>query len=89
MTLHCVMLHDVVLDGTLCVCVCACARGHAPELDTFVSKFRAYCRRAWSLQDMYVRKVHKQGHMTTGHSVETQEILTKEPVPCRHMPLLM
>ena len=26
--------------------------------------------------------------MTTGHSVETQELLTKEPTPCRRMPLL-
>ena len=26
--------------------------------------------------------------MTTGHSVETKE-LTKEPMPCRHVPLLM
>ena len=33
--------------------------------------------------------VHEQGHMITGHSVETYEFLTKEPMPCRHMPLLM
>ena len=26
--------------------------------------------------------------MTTGQSVETQEFLSKEPVPCRHMPFL-
>ena len=24
--------------------------------------------------------------MTTGHRVETLEFLTKEPMPCRHMP---
>ena len=34
-------------------------------------------------------EVHKQGRMTTGRSVETLELLTEEPVPCRHMPLLM
>ena len=25
------------------------------------------------------------GHMTTGHSVETEEFLTKEPMPSRHI----
>ena len=34
-------------------------------------------------------EVHKEGHMTTGHSVKTYEILTKEPMPRHHMPLLM
>ena len=26
--------------------------------------------------------------MTTGHRIETYELLTKEPMPCRHMPLV-
>ena len=37
-------------------------------------------------------EVHKEGHTTTGPSVETWEIqnsLQKEPLPRRHMPFLM
>ena len=35
------------------------------------------------------REVHKKGHVATGHSVETFEFLTKDPMPCRCMPLLL
>ena len=35
-------------------------------------------------------EVHKHGHMTTGHCVETRgNSLQKEPTPCRPMPLLV
>ena len=30
----------------------------------------------------------RKEHMTTGHSVETEEFLAKEPMPRRHVPLL-
>ena len=43
----------------------------------------------WGYSGNQSSEVHKSGHMTAGHSVETQEFLTKEPMPCRHMPLLM
>ena len=33
--------------------------------------------------------IYIYGHMTTGHNVETKDFLTKEPMPCRRMPLPM
>ena len=50
----------------------------------------AFLAVALALKVASASEVHTQkGHTTTRHGVETWEFLTKEPMPCSHMPLLM